>query len=114
MKTILSCCNCGNMPQIGTETNLECACSGRYVIKGSKMRPETAKWESVMENMPSPYDDVVFLDSTAERIDGQKHLGYFDGVDWLSGDDETVVKMVSHWIKLPSSAAVIDKMLGIE
>jgi len=70
-----------------------------------------ANWICVYDKMPRPYDDLVFLDSTAERIDGQKHLGHFDGKDWLSGNDEIVVSFVSHWIALPSSAAAIDDML---
>jgi len=51
--------------------------------------------------MPNPYDDLVFLDPSAERIDGQKHIGFYDGENFLSGNDEIVIDIVSHWSKLP-------------
>ena len=74
--------------------------------KGKNME---LKWIDADDKLPDKYADVLFLEPFTERIDGTKHIGYYDGKEWLS-DDGRDIGYVTHWIPLPCSAAVIDEM----
>lgn len=69
-----------------------------------------ADWVSVDNVMPKQYQNVLFLEPFTESIDGTRHLGYYDGKNWLTGETEEVVEVVTHWIGFTSSAKVIDDM----
>ena len=61
-------------------------------------------------SMPKKYEDILFLEPFTESIKGTWHIGHWDGANWLSGDDETVIDFVSHFIVPESTAALVDEL----
>ena len=67
-------------------------------------------WIRTDQEMPKIEDEVVFLEPFSERIDGTKHIGFFDGKDWIVTETYEKITFVSHWLKLPNTAKLIDEL----
>ena len=67
-------------------------------------------WINVDKKMPEHEEEVVFLEPYSDRIDGTKHIGFFDGEMWRITETDEEIIFVSHWMELPETAHLVDEL----
>lgn len=72
-------------------------------------------WIDVDKEMPEDEEQCLFLLPFSESILGVVEIGYFLDGDWVFRDsNNTVTDYVSHWMKIPDTAVLIDKINEIK